>query len=89
MHMVFLFICLFVFVFVFGDRLSLCSSGCPGTHYVDKADLELRNSPASASQVLGLKMCASTPNRIDHLLSERALEIHHFLSLLVLLNSSR
>ena len=31
------------------------SPGCPGTHFVDQAGLELRNLPASASQVLGLK----------------------------------
>jgi hypothetical protein len=42
---------------VFRDRVSLCSSGCPGTHSVDQAGLELRNPPASASQVLGLKAC--------------------------------
>jgi hypothetical protein len=39
----------------------VCSPGCPGTHSVDQAGLELRNLPASASQVLGLKMCATTP----------------------------
>jgi hypothetical protein len=38
----------------------LCSPGCPGTHSVDQAGLELRNPPASASQVLGLKACATT-----------------------------
>jgi hypothetical protein len=48
MH-VLLFVC-------FRDRVSLCSPGCPGTHS------ELRNPPASASQVLGLKVCATTPN---------------------------
>jgi hypothetical protein len=32
-------------------------SGSPGTHSVDQAGLELRNPPASASQVLGLKAC--------------------------------
>jgi hypothetical protein len=37
------------------DRASLYSSGCPGTHFVDQAGLELRNPPASASHVLGLK----------------------------------
>jgi hypothetical protein len=47
------FVCLFVFVF--GDRVLLCSLGCPGTHSVDQAGLELRNLPASASRVLGLK----------------------------------
>jgi hypothetical protein len=53
----FLFVCLF---FVFQDRVSLCSPGCPGTHSVDQAGLELRNPPASASQVLGLKVWATT-----------------------------
>jgi hypothetical protein len=43
------------------DMASLCSPGCPGTHSVDQAGLELRNSPASASQVLELKACATTP----------------------------
>jgi hypothetical protein len=52
--------CLFV-CFVFQDRISLCSPGCPGTHSVDQAGLELRNPPASASRVLGLKACATTP----------------------------
>jgi hypothetical protein len=39
------------FVFVFLDRVS---PECPGTHFVDQADLELRNLPASA-----LNVCAS------------------------------
>jgi hypothetical protein len=34
---------------VFWDSVSLCSPGCPGTHTVDQAGLELRNLPASAS----------------------------------------
>jgi hypothetical protein len=50
----------FVFVFVFRDRVSLCSPGCPETRYVDQAVLKLRNPFASASQVLGLKVCATT-----------------------------
>jgi hypothetical protein len=54
------FVCLFVFL-VFRDRVFLYSSGCPGTHIVDQAGLELRNPPASASGVLGLKACATTP----------------------------
>jgi hypothetical protein len=49
------------FFFFFRDRVSLYSPGCPGTHSVDQAGLELKNPPASASQVLGLKMCATTP----------------------------
>jgi hypothetical protein len=47
--------------FVFRDRVSLYSPGCLGTHSVDQAGLELRNPPASASLVLGLKACATTP----------------------------
>ncbi|GAB1299121.1 N-alpha-acetyltransferase 16, NatA auxiliary subunit [Apodemus speciosus] len=39
----------------FFETVSLCSPGCPGTHSVDQAGLELRNLPASASQVLGLQ----------------------------------
>jgi hypothetical protein len=38
----FLFVCLFV---CFRDRVSLCSPGCPGTHFVDQAGLKLRNPP--------------------------------------------
>jgi hypothetical protein len=36
---------------LFQDRVSLCNSDCPGTHFVDQAGLELRNPPA----------CATTP----------------------------
>ena len=44
----------FCFVlFCFQDKVTLCSPGCPGTHSADQASLELRNPPASASQVLG------------------------------------
>jgi hypothetical protein len=51
----------FFFLLVFRDRVSLCSPGCPETHSVDQAGLELRNPFASASRVLGLKACATTP----------------------------
>jgi hypothetical protein len=44
----------------FQDRVSLCSPGGAGTHFADQAGLELRNPPASASQVLGLKECTTT-----------------------------
>jgi hypothetical protein len=47
---------LFCLFFVFRDKISLCSPGCPGTHSVDQAGPELRNPPASASQVLGLQV---------------------------------
>jgi hypothetical protein len=49
------------FFFFFQDRVSLYSPGCPGTHFVNQAGLELRNLLASASQVLRLKVCATTP----------------------------
>jgi hypothetical protein len=48
----------FFFLKVFRDRVPLYS---PGTHSVDLAGLELRNLPASASQVLGLKTWATCP----------------------------
>jgi hypothetical protein len=40
--------------------LCVALAGCPGTHSVDQVGLELRNLPASASRVLGLKACATT-----------------------------
>ena len=45
---------------VFGDKVSLCSPGYPGTYSVEQAGLELRDPRASASQVLGLKACTTT-----------------------------
>ena len=55
----------FFFVFLLGvgrsDRVSLYSLGCPGTHSVDQAGLELRNPPVSASRVLGLKAVPPRP----------------------------
>jgi hypothetical protein len=58
--MSFLFVCLVGWFLVFQDKVSLCSLGCPGTHSVDQAGLKLRNPPASASQVMGLKACTTT-----------------------------
>jgi hypothetical protein len=58
---IFVFIILFLFFVFFPDRVSLYRPGCPGTHSVDQAGLQLRNPPASASQVLGLKACATMP----------------------------
>jgi hypothetical protein len=49
---------LLLLLLVFRDRVSLCSPGCPGTHFGDQASIKLRNPPASASRVLGLKACA-------------------------------
>ena len=52
-------LCLLIFFFP-QDRIFLCSPGYPGTHSVDQAGLDLRDPPASASRVLGLKGCATT-----------------------------
>jgi hypothetical protein len=52
-----------LFFLIFRDRVSLYSPGYPGTHFVDQAGPELRNLPASASQVLGLKACTTMPGR--------------------------
>jgi len=58
-HLIFLYI--FIYFGFSRQGFSLYSPGCPGTHSVDQAGLELRNPPASASQVLGLKACATMP----------------------------
>jgi hypothetical protein len=55
-----LFVCLFCFCVCFSKQ---GSPGCPGTHAVDQAGLELRNLPTSTSPVLGLKVCATTPGQ--------------------------
>jgi hypothetical protein len=55
--------CIIYFIFVFfffQDKVSLYSPGCPRTHSVDQAGLKLRNQPAFASKVLGLKALATT-----------------------------
>jgi hypothetical protein len=57
---------LFSFVCLFQDRVFLCSPGCPGTHSEDHAGLKLRDLPASASRVLGLKASSTTPHLANH-----------------------
>ena len=57
----------FLFV-LFQDRVSLCSPAYSRTHSIDQAGLELRNLPASAFQVLGLKACATTAGLNPHYL---------------------
>jgi hypothetical protein len=57
---------LFFFFLVFQDRVSLCSTGCSGTHSVDQTGLKLRNPPVSASQVLGLNVCATNLLNLPH-----------------------
>ena len=46
-------------MFFFFKTGLLCVPGCPGTHSVEQAGLKFRNLPASATQVLGLKACAT------------------------------
>jgi hypothetical protein len=53
------FFVLFCFVLFFVTGFPLCS-GCSGTQSVDQAGLELRNPPASVSQVPGSKACTTT-----------------------------
>jgi hypothetical protein len=62
-----LFFFFFFFFFFFGfsrQGFSVALAVCPGTHFVDQAGLELRNPPASASRVLGLKACSTTPGSL-------------------------
>jgi hypothetical protein len=47
----------FFSLFILRQGLTVALS-CPGTHSVDQAGLELRDQPASASQVQRLKACA-------------------------------
>ena len=41
---------------MFGDQVSLCSPGYPGTHFVDQVGLKLIDLSASVTQVVGLKV---------------------------------
>jgi hypothetical protein len=52
-------VCVCVCVVFVLDRVSLCSPGCPGTFTVDQAGLKVRDLPASASLLLGLKAWAT------------------------------
>jgi hypothetical protein len=68
------------FFLIFQDKVSLYSPGCPGTHSVDQAGLELRNPPASASRVLGLKACDTTPS-VCVFLKDRVASYHVYIFL--------
>ena len=61
---------IYLFILVFRDKVSLRSPGCPGTLSVDQAGLELRNPPASAFWVLGLKACAITAQLENYFMYE-------------------
>jgi hypothetical protein len=64
------------FFFCFFETAFLCSLGCPGTPFVDQAGLKLRDLPASASQVLGLKACTTTAQQIFILFKTRYFFYH-------------
>lgn len=54
------FFCTFACFNFFEIRVSLSGPSCPETHSVDQAGLKVRDPPAFASQVLALKVCATT-----------------------------
>jgi hypothetical protein len=69
---IYIYIFFFFVLFCFPETGFLCIAlACSGTHFVDQAGLELRSPPASASQVVGLKVCATTARH--HVLSIHAL----------------
>jgi hypothetical protein len=61
----FVLFCFVLFLFCFFETGFLCIALAvlELTHSVDQADLELRNLPASASQVLEFKACTTTTRR--------------------------
>jgi hypothetical protein len=69
-----LFVCLLACLFVFQDRVSLCRPGCPGTRSIHQDAPELRDPPASASWMLGLKACVTTTWHLRPLLKQGALQ---------------
>ncbi|GAB1302799.1 MAP7 domain-containing protein 3 [Apodemus speciosus] len=58
-------------------EVSLCSPGCPGTHSVDQAGLELRNPPVSAWQVLGLKKSANKSMPTGEAAKKALIQVQH------------
>jgi hypothetical protein len=62
----------FFFFLVFWDRVPLCSPGCPGTHSVET---RLASNSEIHLPLLGLKACATTPDK-QIFLTEFL--IHHF-----------
>jgi hypothetical protein len=66
----FLFVCLFVCFLRQGFSVKPWLSW----NFVDQAGLKLRSLPASASQVLGLKACSTTPRQLVLLTTEPSLQ---------------
>jgi hypothetical protein len=73
---------------VFRDRVSLYSPGCPGTHSVDQAVLELRNLPVSLFfffQDTGLR----SVNPVCSLLGDHIILVRESISIQLFLNWRR
>jgi hypothetical protein len=67
---VFMYLYIYLFIYLgFWDRVSLCSPCYLRTHSMYQAGLKLKNPPASASQMLGLKACATTVQLVYCLLT--------------------
>jgi hypothetical protein len=63
MYLFFIYLFIFIFCFWFFETGFLCIAlAVLELTFVDQAGLELRNPPASASRMLGLKACAATPS---------------------------
>jgi hypothetical protein len=77
----FLFVFVFRFIYLLGVGVALRQGfpGCPGTHSVDQAGLKLRNPSASASQLLGLKACATSARQIYLFIMHTGLCMHECL----------
>jgi hypothetical protein len=54
-----------LFCSVFRDRVSLCSSGCPGTHFVDQTGLELRTLPAVCAHLVISRLKGPKKKKIE------------------------
>jgi hypothetical protein len=65
-----------IICFGFSETGFLCVALAVLELSVDQAGLELRNSPASASQVLGLKACTTMPGTVQNYKSH--IELQYF-----------
>ena len=68
----FVFVLLFGFFFFFGDRVSLCSPGCPEIHFVDQAGFNLEIPLPLFPIVLHLEVCTAMAQPKDVLFSRTA-----------------
>lgn len=66
--------CLYLLIYL--DRISLCSPGYSETYSIDQVALKPGDSPASASQVMGLKMYTPPPRPCSVLNKKNVVEGH-------------